>query len=91
MPDELAPEICVIGGGPGGIALAAAAANHGLPIVLIEKNRLGGANLREGGLPSKALLAAADHYETLRRGPAIRVTGAPLQDNFGKIHDHIRS
>ena len=85
MADEHAPEICVIGGGPGGIALAVAAASRGLPVVLIEKERLGGANLREGGVPSKALLAAAALHEALRRGPAIGVTGAPLQVNFGKV------
>ena len=85
MADERAPEICVIGGGPGGIALAVAAASQGLPVVLIEKGRLGGANLREGGIPSKALLAAAGLHEALRRGPAIGVTGAPLQVNFAKV------
>ena len=91
MSDERAPEICVIGGGPGGIALAVAAANQGLPVILIEKDELGGANLREGGIPSKALLAAAGLYESLRRGPAVGVTGAPLQVNFGKVQDHLRS
>ncbi len=91
MSDERAPEICVIGGGPGGIALAVAAANQGLPVVLIEKDELGGANLREGGIPSKALLAAAGLHEALRLGPAVGVTGAPLQVNFAKVQDHLRS
>lgn len=91
MSEEHSPEICVIGGGPGGIALAAAAANKGLPVVLIEKARLGGANLREGGVPTKALVAAAGLNETLRRGPAFGVTGAPLQVNPGKVQDHVRS
>ena len=72
MSDEHAPEICVIGGGPGGIALAVAAANQGLPVILIEKERLGGANLREGGVPTKALLAAAG---CMRRSVAGRHSG----------------
>lgn len=91
MSDEHTPEICVIGGGPGGIALAVAAANQGLPVILIEKDRLGGSNLREGGVPSAALLAAARLHETLRRGPAFGVTGAPLQVNPGKVYEHVRA
>ena len=91
MADELTPDICVIGGGPGGIAVAVNAANLGVPVVLVEKGRMGGANLAWGSVPSKAFIAAADYYEVLRRGPAIGVTGAPLQVNFGKVNDHIRS
>lgn len=91
MPDELSPEICVIGGGPGGIALSIAAANQGLPVVLVEKTGLGGSNLREGGVPSAALRAAADLHEALRRGPAFGVSGAPLQVNAARLQDHVRS
>jgi len=91
MAEELKPEICVIGGGPGGIALATAAANRGLPVVLVERNRLGGANLREGGVPTKALTAAAEIYDTLRRGPGFGVTGAPLQVNLARVQDHVHA
>ncbi len=91
MAEGLKPEICVIGGGPGGIAVAMAAARHGVPVVLVEKGQMGGFNLTRGSIPSKALVAAAGYYETLRRGPAIGVTGAPLQVNLGRVHDHIRS
>jgi pyruvate/2-oxoglutarate dehydrogenase complex dihydrolipoamide dehydrogenase (E3) component len=91
MSDEHAPEICIIGGGPGGIALAMAAANQGLPVVLIERDRLGGANLREGGVPTKALLAAAGLHEALRRAPAFGVSGAPLQVNPARVEEHVRA
>ncbi len=91
MAEELAPEICVIGGGPGGIALSVAAANQGLPVVLVERDRIGGANLREGGVPVAALVAAANLHEALRRAPAFGVTGAPLQVNMAKVNEHMRS
>lgn len=90
MAGELKPDICVIGGGPGGIAVAVAAANEGVPVILVERARMGGTNLLHGAVPSKAFLSAASHYEFLRRGPAVGVTGAPLQVNFGKVHDHMR-
>ncbi len=90
MAEELKPDICVIGGGPGGIAVAVAAANANLPVVLIEKGEMGGANLAMA-VPSKALVAAASHYETLRSGPAMGLTGAPLQVNLAKVFEHVRS
>lgn len=89
MAEELTPDICVIGGGPGGIAAALAAAGAGVSVVLIEKDRTGGNNLTSGTVPSKALLAAASVYEALRAGPGFGVTGAPLQVNLGKVRDHI--
>jgi pyruvate/2-oxoglutarate dehydrogenase complex dihydrolipoamide dehydrogenase (E3) component len=52
---------------------------------------MGGANLAYGGVPTAALVAAAGQHETLRRGPAMGVTGAPLQVNFAKLAEHIRS
>ncbi len=90
MAEELKPDICVIGGGPGGIAVAAAAANANIPVVLIEKGDMGGANVA-AAVPSRALIAAASRYEALRSGPALGVTGAPLQVNLAKVHDHLRS
>src|SRR5689334_20307761 len=88
MAEELKPDICVIGGGPGGIRLAVAAANAAVPVVLIEKGPLGGTNLADGAVPSKALIAAASEYETLRRGPAFGVTGQALRVDFAKVREH---
>ena len=90
MADELKPDICIIGGGPGGIAVATAAANANVPVVLVEKGEIGGTELA-AAVPSKALIAAANRYEMLRSAPAVGVTGAPLQVNLGKVYDHIRS
>lgn len=89
MAEELTPEICVIGGGPGGIAAATAAAAAGVSVVLVEKAETGGANLASGSVPARALAAAADIYETLRAGAVMGVSGAPLQVNLGKVRDHV--
>ena len=59
MAEILTPDICVIGGGSGGLSVAAAAAAFGVPTVLIEKHKMGGDCLNTGCVPSKALLAAA--------------------------------
>jgi pyruvate/2-oxoglutarate dehydrogenase complex dihydrolipoamide dehydrogenase (E3) component len=89
VAEVLTPDICVIGGGPAGIAAALAAVAEGVSVTLVERGRTGGSDLPFGTLPSKALLAAADVYEALRTGPAVGVTGAPLQINLPKVREHI--
>src|SRR6516162_551640 len=91
MAEELKPDICVIGGGPAGIRLAIAAAAAGVAVVLVEKTALGGANFLDGGIPAQALLAVANHYETLRRGPTFGVTAQSLAIDFAAVREHIRT
>ena len=66
MEEVLHPDLCVIGAGSGGLSVAAAAAQLGVPVVLIEKGRMGGDCLNYGCVPSKALLAAAKRAEAVR-------------------------
>jgi len=54
-------DLAVIGGGPGGYTAALRAAQLGIKTILIdEESKLGGTCLREGCIPSKALLHAAE-------------------------------
>jgi len=89
MTEEVKPDICVIGGGPAGLALALAAADNAVPVVLVERDVLGGTNLTRGTIPSKALIAAADLFGTLRRGPAMGFTAEGLTVDFGALRHHI--
>jgi pyruvate/2-oxoglutarate dehydrogenase complex dihydrolipoamide dehydrogenase (E3) component len=59
LADALAPDLCIIGAGSGGLTVAAAASQLGASVVLIEQGRMGGECLNTGCVPSKALLAAA--------------------------------
>ena len=57
--DSIKTEIVVVGAGPGGYAAAFYAADLGMKVVLIEREkRLGGVCLNRGCIPSKALLYA---------------------------------
>ncbi|MEJ2118167.1 MAG: FAD-dependent oxidoreductase, partial [Alphaproteobacteria bacterium] len=58
MAKQLKPDLCIIGAGAGGLAVAAGAAKFGADVVLVEHNKMGGDNLNHGSVPSKALLAA---------------------------------
>ncbi len=59
-------DLCVIGGGSGGLVAAAGGATLGAKVVLIEKHALGGDCLHYGCVPSKALLHSAKVAHTMR-------------------------
>jgi pyruvate/2-oxoglutarate dehydrogenase complex dihydrolipoamide dehydrogenase (E3) component len=81
----------VIGGGSGGLSVAAAAAAFGVPVVLIEKHKMGGDCLNTGCVPSKALLAAAKYAHAMRNGAAFGVDTKDASVDFAKVHDHVQS
>ncbi len=53
-------DLVVLGAGSGGLSAASGAANIGLKVLLIEKNKLGGDCLWNGCIPSKTLIHEAD-------------------------------
>lgn len=65
---RIATDICIIGAGSGGLSVAAAAAQMGARVVLIEAAAMGGDCLNAGCVPSKALLAAARAAQVIRGG-----------------------
>lgn len=89
MSQVLKPDLCVIGAGSGGLSVAAAAAMFGVPVVLVERHRMGGDCLNVGCVPSKALIAAANRAEDIRRaGPFGLVAPAP-QVHFNRVQAHV--
>jgi pyruvate/2-oxoglutarate dehydrogenase complex dihydrolipoamide dehydrogenase (E3) component len=89
MPETLTPDICVIGAGSGGLSVAAAGAAFGVPVVLIERGKMGGDCLNTGCVPSKALLAAARHAAAFDAAPDFGVTGGRAKVNFLQVRDHV--
>jgi pyruvate/2-oxoglutarate dehydrogenase complex dihydrolipoamide dehydrogenase (E3) component len=90
MTELITPDICVIGAGSGGLSVAAAAAAFGVPVVLIEKGRMGGECLNTGCVPSKALIAAARRAHRASGLDAFGITTSPPQIDFARVHDHVR-
>jgi pyruvate/2-oxoglutarate dehydrogenase complex dihydrolipoamide dehydrogenase (E3) component len=83
-------DFCIIGAGPGGLTLAAAAAAFGQRVVLIEKHRMGGDDLNYGSIPSKALLAAAKRANAMRTASPFGIRGVePLIDLAG-VRRHVK-
>ena len=77
--EHIAADICVIGAGPGGLAVATGAAAFGRSVVLIERNNFGGDVLHSGCIPSRALAAVANRAHAMRSAGALGLPG------FGKL------
>lgn len=90
MSEELlTPDICVIGGGSGGLSVAAAAAAFGVPVVLIEKAKMGGDCLNYGCVPSKALIAAGKHAKGIADARRFGITTGPPAIDFAVVHAYV--
>src|SRR3954449_642398 len=66
-------DLVILGGGSGGYACALRAAELGMSVVLVEKDKLGGTCLHWGCIPTKALLHAAEVADAAREGDKIGV------------------
>ena len=67
MPEHNA-DLVILGGGSGGYACALRAAELGMSVVLVERDKLGGTCLHVGCIPTKALLHAAEVADSAREG-----------------------
>ena len=88
---DIRADICVIGGGSGGLSVAAGAAQLGAETVLIERGAMGGDCLNVGCVPSKSLLAAGHAAHEAANGEAmgVRPAGPPSIDAVA-VRAHVR-
>ena len=90
MTRILAPDLCVIGAGSGGLAVAAGAAQMGAEVVLVERGAMGGDCLNFGCVPSKSLLAVARVADLWRRGTALGIAYAQPRIDFAAVGDSVQ-
>ena len=86
---DLRVDICVIGAGAGGLTVAAAAAQLGVSVVLIEKHKMGGDCLNYGCVPSKALIAAARRAHLMRTSAPFGIVPINPTISYKGVHDHV--
>lgn len=89
MSDVIEADLCIIGGGSGGLATAAGAVQMGARTVLIEKGKMGGDCLNYGCVPSKALISAGKHAHAMGAGAPFGVAPQPAEVDFQRVHDHV--
>jgi pyruvate/2-oxoglutarate dehydrogenase complex dihydrolipoamide dehydrogenase (E3) component len=86
----LQPDLCVIGAGAAGLAVAAGAAQLGASVVLIERGEMGGDCLNYGCVPSKSLLAAARHAHLWRRSGAFGIAYSAPRIDYAAVADSVQ-
>jgi dihydrolipoamide dehydrogenase len=78
-------DVTVIGTGPGGYVAAIRAAQLGMKVAVVERDKLGGICLNWGCIPSKALLKSADLYQTFKKAEEFGFSYKDLRFDFPKI------
>ena len=89
MSSEERFDICVIGGGSGGLSVAAGAAQMGAKVVLVERARMGGDCLNTGCIPSKALIAAAHRAHAMRDSEKFGIASVKPEVRFENVYRHV--
>src|SRR6516164_6804186 len=90
MTRSMAPDLCVIGAGSGGLAVAAGAAQMGAEVALVERAAMGGDCLNFGCVPSKSLLAAAHIADLWRHGTALGIAYARPHIDFAAVAESVQ-
>jgi pyruvate/2-oxoglutarate dehydrogenase complex dihydrolipoamide dehydrogenase (E3) component len=88
--EEIACDLCIIGGGSGGLSVAAAAAAFGEKVVLIERHKMGGDCLNYGCVPSKAMIAAGKRAHHMRTSGPFGIRSVAPEIDHKAVHDHIK-
>lgn len=84
-------DLVVIGGGPAGYAAAIRAGQLGKKVACIEVDRAGGTCLNWGCIPSKALLKAAEVFESIQHASEFGITVNKPTVDFAKVMQRSRS
>ncbi|GIW41341.1 MAG: dihydrolipoyl dehydrogenase [Candidatus Binatia bacterium] len=83
-------DLVVVGAGPGGYVAAIRAAQLGMRVAVVEKDRAGGVCLNWGCIPSKAILHAAELYESVRDAESLGLRAEGLGFDYGGVIAHSR-
>ncbi len=76
MTEPQTVDLAILGGGSGGYAAALRAAELGMSVVMVEKDKVGGTCLHRGCIPTKALLHSAEVVDTFRDAGQFGIVGS---------------
>jgi len=79
-------DVVVLGGGSGGYACALRAAQLGLSVALVEKDKVGGTCLHRGCIPTKALLHAGEVADAVRESEQFGVLASLQAVDLEKVN-----
>ena len=87
--NRIKTDLCIIGGGSGGLSVAAGAVQMGAKVVLLEGHKMGGDCLNYGCVPSKALIASAKQAYAMSHGSALGVADEKAVVDYAAAKDHV--
>ena len=87
--ERIKADLCIIGGGSGGLSVAAGAVQMGASVVLIEGHKMGGDCLNYGCVPSKALIAAGKAAHGMTTGGVFGVSPVEPQIDYARAKAHV--
>jgi len=82
--------LVVIGAGPGGYIAAIRAAQLGMKVAVVERDKPGGVCLNWGCIPSKAILKCAEIYETFKHSENYGIKCGELSYDYSKVIEKSR-
>jgi dihydrolipoamide dehydrogenase len=88
MPDTY--DLIILGSGPGGYVAAIRAAQLGLKVAIVEREKLGGICLNWGCIPTKALLRTSEIYHYMTHAGAYGLSAEKPGFDLAKIVDRSR-
>src|SRR6266540_3922731 len=86
MPEPV--DVAILGGGNGGYACALRAAQLGLSVALIERDKVGGTCLHRGCIPTKALLHAGEIADQARESATFGVNATFEGIDMAGVHKY---
>ena len=89
--ERIKTDVLVIGGGSGGLSVAAGAVQMGAKVVLLEGGKMGGDCLNYGCVPSKALLSAAKQAKVMGAGAPFGVKSVTPKVDYSAAKDHVHN
>ena len=88
MPDTF--DLVILGSGPGGYVAAIRAAQLGMSVAIVERERLGGICLNWGCIPTKALLRTSEIYHYITHADAYGLSVERASFDLGKVVERSR-
>lgn len=85
-------DLVIVGGGAGGLVVASVAAQLGLKVTLIEREKkLGGDCLHHGCVPSKTLIRSAKVASLMRRAGDFGLPATTPEIDMGKVNARVQT
>ena len=83
-------DLVILGSGPGGYVAAIRAAQLGLSVAIVERERLGGICLNWGCIPTKALLRTSEIYHYMQHADAYGLSATGVSFDLAKVTERSR-